>query len=330
MNHQTVDFSEGPSYPELALRQGVLPFSETASEEERPDGRVFVIDENQEIAAHAALWWNDTPDLEGEKIGAIGGFTSIDEESAKAVLDKCAEILVSKGSSVIVGPMNGNTWRRHRFVTWSEGRPSYLLEPRNEAAYPGWWQAAGFSELSHYSSSLMPLDGQRALPEAVKRRLEKSGVTLRRLNPDCYDDELRLIHQISLASFSSNFLYTPLEEESFIQAYRKVRGYVDVDFVRIAVRDGHACGFVFGIPDLEALQRGEKPALIVKTLAVDPAARCAGLGTWLVDEIHESAREKGYSEAIHALQHETNTSLKITGRHHGEVFRRYSLFHKRP
>jgi L-amino acid N-acyltransferase YncA len=68
--------------------------------------------------------------------------------------------------------------------------------------------------------------------------------------------------------------------------------------------------------------------VIVKTLAVDPDARCAGLGSLLVDELHRIGLEKGYTEAIHALQHETNTSLKITGRHHGEVFRRYALFSK--
>jgi GNAT superfamily N-acetyltransferase len=136
------------------------------------------------------------------------------------------------------------------------------------------------------------------------------------------------IYQVSLKSFANNFLYTPLEEGAFMDAYQKVRDRVDPDFVRIAERDGVACGFVFGIPDLEAVVRGEKPAVIVKTLAVDPDARCAGLGSLLVDELHRIGWEKGYTEAIHALQNETNTSLKITGRHHGEVFRRYALFSK--
>lgn len=151
---------------------------------------------------------------------------------------------------------------------------------------------------------------------------------MRALDPARYDEELGKIYQVSLKSFANNFLYTPLEEEAFLDAYRKVRDRVDPDFVRTAERDGVACGFVFGIPDLEALARGEKPAVIVKTLAVDPDSHCAGLGSLLVDELHRIGWEKGYTEAIHALQHETNTSLKITGRHHGEVFRRYALFSK--
>src|SRR5690606_29159192 len=136
---------------------------------------------------------------------------------------------------------------------------------------------------------------------------------------------LRTIHALSLRSFSNNFLYTPLEESSFLAAYQKIRPHTDPELVKIARRDGVTVGFAFGIPDLGATKN---PALIVKTLAVDPSARTAGLGSLLVDELHAAGMAKGYTEAIHALQHESNTSLKITSRHHGTPFRRYALFSK--
>ncbi len=277
------------------------------------------------VVASAALWWRDTPIVDGCRIGTIGDFMADDADSAKRLLDGAANHLREQGCHIAVGPMNRNTWQRHRFVVESGGRGPFLLEPRNPPKYPTWWKQAGFSVLSGYSSSVMPLDGGEVISPAVKSRLLRS-LIVRRLDPARYEDELRKIHAVSLKSFSSNFLYTPLEEEEFLAAYRNVRDQVDADLVRIAERDGVSCGFVFGIPDLEAVARGEKPAIIVKTLAVDPASRCAGLGSLLVDDLHRTAREKGYTEAIHALQHETNTSLKITGRHHGEVIRRYALF----
>ncbi len=280
------------------------------------------------VVAKAALWWRDTPVMDGVSIGAIGDFEANDSEATSILLEGAADFLREKGCRIAVGPMNGNTWRAYRFVVESNGRGPFLLEPRNPAECPEWWENAGFSVLSQYSSSVIPLDGSGTIPPALKARLERSGVKIRELDPARYDEELGKIYQVSLKSFANNFLYTPLEEEAFLDAYRKVRDRVDPDFVRIAERDGVAGGFVFGIPDLEALARGEKPALIVKTLAVDPDARCAGLGSLLVDELHRIGWEKGYTEAIHALQHETNTSLKITGRHHGEVFRRYALFSK--
>jgi len=259
----------------------------------------------------------------------IGGFAADDEESAYVVLNAALDHLREQGRTIAVGPMNGNTWRRYRFVDVSDGAAPFLLEPSNPSDYPKWWRGAGFEDLSWYSSSIMELDGTEAVSPALKKRLLGNGLSIRRINTGRYDEELRLIHEISLRSFSSNFLYTPLAEEAFLASYRKVKAHVDPDFVLIAEKNGEPCGFVFGIPDLAAAARGEKPALIVKTLAVDPDSRSAGLGSLLVDELHRAGRAKGYTESIHALQHQNNTSLKITGRHEGRVFRRYVLFSKR-
>lgn len=280
------------------------------------------------VVASASLWWRDTPLLDGARIGTIGDFDADNGSHAKLLLDGTVNHLRDRGCRIAVGPMNGNTWRNHRFVIGSNGRGPFLLEPRNPPEFPRWWERAGFGVLSRYSSSVIQLGGDGALPPGLGKRLLKSGVRVRTLDPARYEDELRAIHSVSLKSFSRNFLYTPLEEDGFLEVYLKLRDRVDPELVRVAEKDGEVCGFVFGIPDLEALSRGEKPAIIVKTLAVDPASRSAGLGNLLVNDLHRSAREKGYTEAIHALQHETNTSLKITGRHHGEFFRRYALFSK--
>ncbi len=293
-----------------------------------PDARVVFRNEGDRAEGHAAVWFSETPLLECRRIGTIGDFSADDPTVAAALLEGAFERLREAGCGIAVGPMNGNTWRHHRFVIESNGRDPFLLEPRNPPEQPAWWEQAGFRILSRYSSSVIRLGEDGEISSALGKRLLRSGVVLRRLEPAMYEEELKRIHSVSLKSFAGNFLYTPLSEEAFLDAYRKVRERVDPDLVMLAERDGATCGFVFGIPDLEALARGEKPALIVKTLAVDPASRCAGLGSWLVNELHRVGREKGYTEAIHALQHDSNSSLKITGRHHGGVFRRYALFSK--
>jgi len=68
--------------------------------------------------------------------------------------------------------------------------------------------------------------------------------------------------------------------------------------------------------------------MIVKTLAVLPERRFAGLGTVLVNRLQTAAREAGCTEAIHALQREDNQSLRISQRFSAEIFRRYALFSK--
>ncbi len=323
-----IRFSNGPGLPEMTLATGLPSPAEMAGEEENPDARLW-LSEGEKTIAHAALWWGDTPFHEGKRLGAIGGFAARDAKAAREILDAACSALGKNGCETAVGPMNGNTWRRHRYIVESDGRGPFLLEPRNTGARPEWWTAAGFSELSRYSSSVMPLDGGGRAYGKLLARLERSGITIRGISPENFEADLRAIHAVSLKSFSQNFLYTLLEAEAFIAAYTKVREHVRPEFVRIAEKEGAACGFVFGIPDLEAAARGEPPALIVKTLAVDPDSRSAGLGSVLVEMLHEAGRKAGFTEAIHALQFEANSSLKITGRHGGEVFRRYALFSKK-
>lgn len=292
------------------------------------NARFTLADPSGNTLAQADLWWCETPLHEGHPIGTIGSFHATDSTSTRHILDAASDHLRSLGIRTAVGPMDGNTWKKHRFVTQTNDRPSFLLEPENPPEFATWWIEAGFTELSSYSSSIIRLDGSAAVSPALKQRILASGIRIENLNPSNFDDELRAIHALSLKSFANNFLYTPLDENSFLSAYTKIREHIDPDLVKLARRDGQLVGFVFGIPDLAALQRGVSPALIVKTLAVDPLSRAAGLGSVLVDELHQTGEGKGYTEAIHALQHETNTSLKITGRRNGTPFRRYALFSK--
>ena len=82
------------------------------------------------------------------------------------------------------------------------------------------------------------------------------------------------------------------------------------------------------MPDQSTETTDSPKTLIVKTLAVDPHARLAGLGSILVAKAHLMAQSKGYHEAIHALQHENNSSLRISQRFNASIFRRYALMVK--
>ncbi len=318
------EWLDGPGLP---AELGDLPGM--AAPGEQMDARVIFRNDGVP-AGWASLWWRETPILDGRRVGAIGGFGALDGEAAQGLLDVCCWRLREEGCSQVVGPMNGNTWRSYRHVVESNGRGGFLLEPRNPPEYPEWWRAAGFSEIGGYSSSAIPLSGQSTVPDALASKLAANGVVIRDLDMANYENELGVIHDVTLAGFSGNFLYTPLPRDAFLAAYQKVRDKVDPRFVRIAEKDGKAVAYVFAIADLEATARGERPALIIKTLTVDPAAKCAGLGSLLVDEVQRRGFEAGFREALHVLQYDDNQVLRITRRHGGERFRRYSLFSKTP
>ncbi len=286
-------------------------------------------DERIEVpGARADLWWSHTPDLNGEKTGAIGAFEADSRDSALRALAAAEDRLRRVGVRLVLGPMDGSTWRRYRWVTHSDGRGPFFLEPWNPPEYPLWWREAGFSRLAGYSSSVLDPSGPPAASPALRARFDQNGFTIREMDVTRIRDELRVLHAISLRAFTGNFLYTPLPEEAFLADYGKIEELLDPQCVLIVEHAGEPCAFLFGIPDQAARQRGEKPALIAKTIAVLPSRRRHGIGAILLDELNAIARRKGFREVIHALQHEDNRSLSLTARYPHRVFRGYGLFTK--
>ncbi len=277
----------------------------------------------------AGLWFSHTPEFSGRRVGAIGACKLDPSDAASAFLSQCADHLYSAhGCQHVIGPMNGNTWLKHRLILESSGRAPFQMEPIEPEHYHDIFLKAGFEILSKYSSSTIDLaQKQRAFAKMENKLIEK-GVKFRPINPENYEQDLEAIHALSLISFSNNFLYTPLPLEMFMQNYLKAKDHIDSDMVILAEWQGALAGFVFCMPDKAAKMHGLPKAVIVKSLAVDPGAPLAGLGSILVAKAHAIAKEKGYREAIHALQHENNSSLRISQRFDAEVFRRYALMVK--
>ena len=278
--------------------------------------------------AKAALWLEGVPPVTKRRVGTIGSFSADSEKAATAVLREGERLLKEHGVDYLLGPMNGNTWRYPRLVSESTDRAPFLCEPRNPPAYLDYFLAAGFQPLSHYSSALVDLRGPRPDLGKLERKLEASGVRLRALTLEHFDQDLADIFEVCLVSFSRNFLYTPLEKQEFLSLYAKARDQIVPELVRLAFHGDRVVGFLFALPDLEAAARDEPPAVLLKTLAVLPEQRFAGLGTLLVDQVQQAAQALGFTEAIHALQHESNSSLRVSQRFQAQIFRRYTLLAK--
>ncbi len=298
------------------------PFSE------KVDEHLLAINESRQCLACCSLWWSNCPDLEGETLACIGHFYASDFESGKTVLSEACETLRQQGATLAIGPMNGNTWRKYRFVTEANEREPFILEPRNPDWWPTLWGEIGFKSLAGYHSSVI-YDIEKGDPRVERAwgRLEKCGVRIRALSKDDFRADLNRIFYVSEKSFVSNYLYTPISEEEFVQLYLPFKDFVDPRFALIAEHEGKPVGFVFCIPDLAQHQAGQAcDTLIIKTLAVLPGRAYAGLGTVLVDRMREAARTLGYRCIVHALMYDGNDSANI-GKN-SEILRRYTLFSK--
>lgn len=315
-----------PFPPDLPASEPRLPAAEPGMWTHAPDAHWMVL-RREQVAARCSLWWTAAPQLPGERVGAIGHYAAAYPEAAGRVLQAALADLAEHRCSLAVGPMDGNTWRRYRFVTERGSEPPFFLEPDNPDAWPQHFRQQGFQPLAEYTSTLNAnLEQRDPRLAAAAARLAQAGVTIRSLRPMEFETELARIYAVSVVSFREAFLYTPLLEPGFCAQYLQLRDRIRPELVLLAEEGDRAVGFVFGVPDWLRPASGTLPdRLIVKTVAVLPGRRYAGLGNLLVAEVQRQARELGCTGAIHALMHSGNNSRNLSA-HYARPIRRYTLF----
>lgn len=320
-----------PALAAIAAAPAPAGAKRESSAGDRPDTTLACVDDSGAVTARVSLWWREAPPTEGERPGVLGHFYAADGVSSKLILHAACERLRAEGRTIVYGPMDGNTWRRYRFVVEGDGSPPFFLEPANPPAWPGWWTEAGFAFAAGYSSSRIalpaPSDPRVA---AVAARLEKSGVILRTLDPVRLEEELRAAYAVTVAAFSHAHLYTPLPEEDFLSRYLSLGSALRPEFILLAEKAGKLVGYLFAIPDLNAAAaKGATDTLIGKTIAVLPGREFAGLGAVMSERMYAIAHAAGFRALIHALQYDGNSSAKNLSGEGLSLVRRYALFSKK-
>ncbi len=306
------------------FRQTLLPHTDVLSDQA---DETWVALRSDKPAAHISLWYERTPPLHEEKIGCIGHYAATDPDSGTAILRHAAGILAGRGCDLAVGPMDGSTWRRYRFVIDSNSLPAFLMEPRNPDAYPDHFRKNGFQTLATYKSSIMKV--QAAFNKNDADTID--GISIRTIDTNAFLEELKLLYEISRLAFKGNFLYSDISEHEFIRMYSRCRELIQPELVFIAECEGLPVGYLFAMPDPILSSRSSK-TLVIKTLARLPGAEFKGLGLKLVHACHSRALLLGFDQVIHALYKEDNISSSFSCGNDDFApvdFRRYALFSKR-
>ncbi len=304
-----------------------LPPADFAAD--RADAHIALLD-GKCLAARCSLWWTSPPPHPAERLGIVGHYAARDAAAGRALLEAACATLSARGCTLAVGPMDGNTWRRYRFVTERNGEPPFFLEPDNPDDWPDQFCEGGFTEFARYRSTLnerLERDDPDAV--AIARRLAGRGVVIRTLAERRIDEELRRLYRTAMSAFCRAPLYQPFDEAEFRAQYSRLVPLVRPELVLIAEYDGETVGFLFAIPDWAQHRReGRTDTLIIKTVAVVPGRKHAGLGRVLAWDCERRAAASGFRRSIHALMAEPGTSLNIS-RGYARTMRRYTLFGRR-
>jgi GNAT superfamily N-acetyltransferase len=330
------ELSSRDALPDVKEAAGVNRIDPASLRRHAPHRHAMMLDEQGRLLARCSWWTRATPPLPGQRVGVIGHYASADAAAGTALVDHACARLADAGCTVALGPMDGNTWRPYRFVIGhgQDGQhpdrgpePAFFLEPDNPEDWPSQFRAAGFSILTTYTSAVNDdLSRDDASLETTAGRLAERGITIRSFDPAAAEAELGRIFTLSLASFSRNYLYTPIDDAEFFEQYRCVLPAVRPELVLLAERQHELVGFLLAIPDLLERRRSERvKTVIIKTVAVAPEIARAGLGGLLTARVEREAHRLGYRRTIHALMHERNASQHIS-RRSARTIRRYALF----
>ncbi|MDB4949694.1 MAG: hypothetical protein JWM27_2343 [Gemmatimonadetes bacterium] len=298
--------------------------------------RLLAHDGGRPLARLSVVTVDGLASLSG-RTGMVGHYEGGDSDAGVALLRHACALLRADGAARVIGPMDGSTWARYRFVLPPEpgdgpAEAPFLGEPWNPPSYPAHFLAAGFREAARYVSAVS-LDPAAPDPRApqIERRLSTDGITTRALDPARWDADLDAAYGLCSRAFAHNAFFSPISHTAFRALYDPFRGRLDPALVRLAEdASGALAAFLFAYPDPLSLSAEGRPTRCVfKTMAAAPEMRGRGLGTLLAEQVRAAAHARGYGTLIHALMRDDNESLRIS-RHSARVFRRYALYQWTP
>ncbi len=226
--------------------------------------------------------------------------------------------IIKKDYPLLVGPLDGSTWKSYRLVIKSDDTPPFLFEPQNKSFFKKVFEDEGFKIEHEYYSTMANIDDvYDARLEKVKLRLEKNGILIRSINSDDFENEIKNVYTLSCKLFKNNPYYSHISEEEFLKLYMPFKSVLPPQLCQLMFLDSKLIGFMFAFID--------KEQVVMKSVAIEKTKITAGASLVLISKIADFAKKHNYKTIIYALMHKDNHSSKIAKKH-GKVFREYALY----
>ncbi|OGZ13226.1 MAG: hypothetical protein A3C93_02010 [Candidatus Lloydbacteria bacterium RIFCSPHIGHO2_02_FULL_54_17] len=260
--------------------------------------------------------------LSGE--GRIGFVEFADHASGSALLAQSVAHLKREGVSVVRAPIDGTIWDRFRLCL-DDSNPPFSGEPFNPALYAPVFLGSGFFPLAESESMIEPMtDELRSRYEGNERTARTSGVEIQLLHsandPTLVEDVISLLN----TSFADAPSFVSLSRDELVYSILGSLDTVESD-IFVARKGAHVSGFLLGYIDGDNSGRRR---YILKTTAVDPSARRAGVGGALFSRAIRTASAKGAEEVIYAIMRKDNAPIRRIAGEEKIRYRTYALYER--
>jgi GNAT superfamily N-acetyltransferase len=258
-------------------------------------------------------------EIHGDRVGFFGFFeTEDDREVAGALLDRAADWLRERGHDTIRGPASFSTNDECGLLVEGFETTAALMMPHNPPYYVALIERAGFAKAKDLWAYLggAPEDGARGIERSARAARaigRRTGVTIRALDLNRFDDEVDTIKTLYNRVWERNWGFVPMTDREIAHMAAAFRPVVIPDLAPIAEKDGQPVGFALALPDFNealvhnrggrflpgalriflALKRRRISRARVLLLGVLPELRARGIDAMLWNQIWTQAHARG-------------------------------------
>lgn len=206
----------------------------------------------------AAIVDNNYNDYQKEKMGIWGFFECRrDPEAAAALFAAATRWVREQGMEFIRGPLNPSlNYEAGLLVQGFDSRPTFLMT-YNPPYYLELVTLAGFrkeKDLFTYLSTRDHKPPAWAL-ELGERLARKAQVTVRHMDPNRFEEEVRLLRDLYIAAWGKNWGFVPPTLAEVMEMVREIYPIIDLDLAFFLYVREEPVGVCIVLPDITPLLR---------------------------------------------------------------------------
>jgi len=291
-----------------------------------------------------------------EEMGGFGFFEVVEDyEVAEKLLDAACKTVEGWGMKGIRGPTNFGIHNEPGFLLKGHDTPPASLEAHSPLYYAQFAEQYGmqkYRDLYAWRANLAELDENlESLPQEILRVFEviskRSGVTIRKINMNRWDQEVILIHKLFNETLEQLQEHVPMSLEAFRDFATEMKPILDPDLVLFAEMEGKTVGFIVAFPDPNQLLhklngrlyplgwlkmlwfRRKIDQVTFKLFGVREEYRRRGIDTLLYFEAIKEAKAKGYRWLDGSTTSEFNPAVvRMAERLGAERYKLFRLYQK--
>lgn len=306
------------------------------------------------IGRIAAILNNTSNEFNHVNDGFWGFFDCInDQETADLLFTAAANWAKGKGATQnFIGPVNFSTNEACGLLIKGFDSPPMLMMTYNAPYYETLVENAGFAK--QIDLIAWHWDGQNyddrsvKLLEALKDRLKRNNITIRKVNLKNFKEETVRLREVYNSAWDKNSGFVPLSDEEFNYLAKDLKLILDPDFALVAEQDGKIVGFGLALPNYNEIFKTIKRGRLLPTglfklllnkskiqsiriyaLGIVDGYRKMGIEACLYGTIIKEYKRKGFTHAEAGWTLENNTMINEAIKAiKGDPYKTYRLYEK--